>query len=181
MEGFDINMNIMLIIVAISAVWKAVDGYKKGLVKEVVSLLSMIVLCLVVALVANGINSYLEGSFVKMSLMVILFVVLVIVHHLLGLVLFPAKLAAKLPVIHFADKLLGIVFGVFEVVLVLWTVYTFVMMSDLGVVGQLILSFTEESKVLSWMYQHNYLAYGIQCLLKEFSFIPLQLIYPGAD
>lgn len=172
-----LNINIMLVVLAVLVLCKAVDGYKKGFVKEVVSLISMIVLCLVAALIANGVNSYLDGKFINVALMVILFGILAFVHHLISLVLFPAKLASKLPVIHFADKLLGMVFGVFEVVLVLWTIYTFIMMMDMGAIGQLILSYTEESPFLSWMYRHNYIAYGIERMLKEFSFIPLQMFF----
>lgn len=175
MESFGFNINILLIVVVILALAKAVDGYKKGIVKEVVSLISMIVLCLVAALAVNGIGSYLEGRFFSLAVMVIMLSILLIAHHLVSLVLFPARLAAKLPVIHSVDKLLGIVFGVFEVVLVLWTVYTFIMMMDTGAVGQLVLTYTEENPALLWIYQHNYLAYGIERLLEEFSFVPLQL------
>lgn len=175
MESFGFNINILLIVVVILALAKAVDGYKKGIVKEVVSLISMIVLCLVAVLAVNGIGSYLEGRFFSLAVMVIMLSILLIAHHLVSLVLFPARLAAKLPVIHSVDKLLGIVFGVFEVVLVLWTVYTFIMMMDTGAVGQLVLTYTEENPALLWIYQHNYLAYGIERLLEEFSFVPLQL------
>lgn len=175
MESFGFNINILLIVVVILALAKAVDGYKKGIVKEVVSLISMIVLCLVAALAVNGIGSYLEGRFFSLAVMVIMLSILLIAHHLVSLVLFPARLAAKLPVIHSVDKLLGIIFGVFEVVLVLWTVYTFIMMMDTGAVGQLVLTYTEENPALLWIYQHNYLAYGIERLLEEFSFVPLQL------
>ncbi len=173
MEGFDMGINIMAIIFALAILCKAVDGYKKGIVKEVVSLISMVVLCLTVVLIANGVSSYLEGRFINVAFIVILFTVLGIAHHFLKLVLFPAKLAAKLPIIRSVDKLLGFVFGAAEVVLVLWTLYTFIMMMEMGAVGQVILSYTEESAALSWLYRHNYLAYGIERLLDEFSFMPL--------
>lgn len=172
-------MNIMLIVVAAAALYKIFDGYKKGIVKEVVSLISMIVLCLVAALIANGVNSYFDGRYLNLALMIILFVVVVVAHHLLSLVLFPAKLASKLPVIHTVDKLLGAVFGVFEIVLLLWTIYTFIMMMDTGATGQIVLAYTEESPFLLWLYQHNYLAYGIERMLDEFSFVPIQLLEWG--
>ena len=108
--------------------------------------------------------------------LVILFCLIVAAHHLLGLVLFPAKLLSKLPVFHLLDKLLGVVFGAFEVVLVIWTLYAFIMMMNMGAIGQLILSYTEESSVLLWLYRHNYLAYGIELLLEQFSFVPLELL-----
>ena len=80
----------------------------------------------------------------------------------------------KLPVIHFADKLLGIVFGALEVILILWTIYTLIMMMDMGMIGQVILSYTEDSKILAWFYEHNYLAYGIERMMEKFDFVPLE-------
>lgn len=167
------NLNIMLVIVAVAALFKVVDGYKKGVVKEVVSLISMVVLCVVAAMLAYGVSSYHDGKVFNVIAITILLTLLLTVHHLLGLVFFSAKLIAKLPVVHFVDKLLGIVFGVFEVVLVLWTLYAFMMMMDIGGIRQVILSCTERSRMLTWIYEHNYLARGIGVLLDRFRFIPL--------
>ena len=170
----NLNINIMLIIVVLAAVYKIRDGYKKGMTKEIISLVSLIVLCIVGALIAGGVNNYFDGKFFNVAVMVFLLALVGIIHHLLGVVFFSAKLVAKLPVIHFADKLLGIVFGALEVILILWTVYTLVMMMDMGMVGQVILSYTEDSKILTWFYQHNYLAYGIELMMEKFSFVPLE-------
>lgn len=163
----------MLIIVALAVVLKMVDGYKKGMVKEIISVISLIVLCIVGALVASGVNSYFDGKFFNVFVMVLLLSLVGIAHHLLGLVFFSAKLVAKLPVISTVDKLLGIVAGACEVILILWTVYTFVMMMDMGPIGQMILDYTVDSKMLSWFYQHNLLAYGIELMMQKFSFVPL--------
>lgn len=167
------SINILLILVIIAAVAKAVDGYKKGMVKEIISLISMAVLCAVIALLAGGVSSYHDGKIFHVVITVLLLGVLGVVHHLLGLVFFSAKLISKLPVVSFVNKFLGIVFGVFEVVLLLWTVYTFVMMMNLGAIGQMILSYTQESEFLAFLYRHNYLAYGIEQLMDKFQFIPL--------
>lgn len=167
------NINILLIIAILYAAFKVVDGYKKGIVKEIISLVSLVVLCAVVTLLANGISNYQKGNFFNVIVVFILLAILGIVHHLLGVIFFSAKIISKLPVLHFVNKLLGAVFGVMEVVLILWTVYTLIMMFDMGTIEQIILSFTEESEVLSWLYQHNWLAYGIQRGLEEFQFIPL--------
>ncbi|MGN0168945.1 MAG: CvpA family protein [Acetatifactor sp.] len=167
------SINILLLIVILAAAFKMTDGYKKGMVKEIISLVSLVVLCAVVSLLASGISSYHEGRFFNVIIVVILLAILGIVHHLLGVVFFSAKVISKLPVLHFVNKLLGVVFGVLEVVFVLWTVYTFIMMMDMGAIGQVILSFTEESEILSWIYRHNWLAYGIERAMEEFSFAPL--------
>ena len=167
------NLNFLLIIVVILAVYKVVDGYKKGMVKEIVSLVSMAVLCAVAALIAGGISNYNSGKIFNVIVAAVLLLLVLIAHQLLKVVFFSAKLVSKLPVVHFVNKLLGMVFGVFEVVLLLWTVYTLIMMMELGAIEQIIVSYTQESKILVWIYKHNYLAYLIELLLSKFSFVPL--------
>lgn len=167
------NLNFLMIIVIILVLYKVVDGYKKGMVKEIISLVSMAVLCAVAALIAGGVSSYNNGRIFNVIAAAVLLLLVLIVHQLLKVVFFSAKLLSKLPVVHFLNKLLGMVFGVFEVVLFLWTVYTLVMMMDLGAIEQIIVSYTQESKILVWIYEHNYLAYLIELLLSKFSFVPL--------
>lgn len=169
------NVNVLLICLIALAIINVCSGYKRGFVKSTISLVSLVILCVVAALLANGIGSYHDGNYFHVALVVILLSVLGLVHHLLSAVFFSAKLVTKLPVVHSVDKLLGIVFGILETVLILWTVYTFVMMMDLGVIGKLILSWTGENSFLTWLYAHNYLAYGIERLLSKFSFVPLIL------
>lgn len=169
-----LHINIMSVVVIVAVFCKMADGYRKGMVKEIISLVSMVVLCLVAALAANGIHNYIEGKFLNVAAAVLLLSLLGIAHHLLSLVFFSAKLVAKLPVIHSVDKLLGIVFGGIEVILILWTVYAFIMIMDVGAAGGVILSYTEESPMLLWIYRHNYLARWIERFLDEFSFIPIQ-------
>lgn len=171
LEGLSINL--LLIIVVIGVVCKSVDGYKKGMTRELISFVSLIVLCVVIALIARGVNNYFDGKFFNLIVVILLLALVGIAHHLLGVVFFSAKLVTKLPVIRSVDKLLGIIFGAFEVILILWTVYTFIMMMDMGVSGQIILSYTEDSKILTWLYERNYLALGLERFLKEFSFAPI--------
>lgn len=163
----------MLVIVAVATFFKMVVGYRRGMVKELVSLVSLVVLCVVAALVAYGVNSYHDGRIFNAIVTVILLLLLITAHHLLSIVFFSAKLATKLPVVHFLDKLLGIVFGAFEVILVLWTLYALMMMMDIGAIGQFIRENTQKSEILTWIYGHNYLAKGIEGFLDRFRFIPL--------
>lgn len=162
------KINVLLVIVAIFTVYKVIDGYKKGMVKEIISLVSLLVLSAVVALLANGIGSYQRGEIFQVIIAVILLALLGIVHHLLGVVFFSAKLVAKLPVVSFLDKLLGIVFGAAEVVLFLWTLYFLIWKMDLGAIEQVILSYTQESRILEWLYRHNYLRSAIEDLLARY-------------
>ena len=166
-------MNLLFIIVLIVMICSIADGYKKGMVKEIISLISLIVMCIVVALIGNGVNSYFEGELVNVIVMVLLLCLLGIAHHLLGVVFFSAKVISKLPIVHWFDKLLGMVFGIFETVLILWTIYTFIMMLDMGMIGQQILVYTRENPILTWIYENNYLAVWIEKIGSEITFLPL--------
>ena len=160
-------MNILSIVVLIVLLWKITQGYKRGMVKEIISFVSLIILCIVAALIVNGMQSYMEKQFVGVVIAVLLLCVVGIVHHLLGVVFFSAKLISKLPVIHWADKLLGMVAGVLETVLILWTVYLFIMKSGLGMLGQQILVYTQENPILSWLYRYNFLAMWVEEILSK--------------
>lgn len=160
-------MNILAIIVLILLLWKITQGYKRGMVKEIISFVSLIVLCIVAALIVNGMQSYMEKQYVGVVIAILLLCVVGIGHHLLGVVFFSAKLISKLPVIHWADKLLGMVAGILETVLILWTVYLFVMKSGLGMLGQQILVYTQENPILTWLYRYNFLAIWVEEILSK--------------
>lgn len=151
-------MNIMLLIVLVLLVFKIADGYKKGMVKEIISLISLLVMCVVVVLIGAGLHSYMEKKVWGIILTVLLLALVGIAHHLLKVVFFSAKVISKLPIIHTGDKLLGMVVGVLEVLVMLWTLYTFIMYFELGMIGNLIIEYTEQSKVLTLVYQYNLLA-----------------------
>ena len=95
-----LGINVMFVIVVLAAVFKLADGYKKGVVREVISLVSMVVLCVVAALIAYGVHGYHDGKIFHVALAVILFILVMTAHHLLGLVFFSAKLFSKLPIVH---------------------------------------------------------------------------------
>ena len=159
------EINLLLIALLLLTCYKLVCGYKNGIVKEIISLISLLLLCAVAALIANGIQSYQKGHFLNVVVAVVLLVVLSIAHHLLSLVFFSAKLVAELPVIRHVNQLLGAVFGLCEGVLFLWLVYVLNDMLEMGSAGEMIRSFTEQSVILTWLYENNWLAYGLQQLL----------------
>lgn len=154
-------MNLLLIIFLVVMLCNIVNGYKRGMVREIISFVSLIVMCVIVVLIANGVQSYLEKEMSGVIVAVLLLCVVGILHHLLGVAFFPAKMITKLPVIHWLDKLLGMAVGALETVLILWTVYTFIMFFGMGMIGHQILAYTQESELLSSLYQYNYLAHWI--------------------
>lgn len=164
------NLNLMMLIVLIVLICSMVDGYKKGMVREIISFVSLIITCVVVVLLGNALTSYFEGNIINVIIMVLLLCLIGIVRHLLGVVFFSAKVISKLPIVSWVDKLLGIVVGILETVLILWTIYTFIMLMDLGMIGQQILEYTEESQILTWLFENNYLAYLVEQISSQITF-----------
>lgn len=163
------QINLVLIVLIILMICNMVEGYKKGMIRSIISLVSLVVTCIVIALIANGLNSYTDGEIVNVVIAVLLLCLLGIVQHLLNVVFFSAKAISKLPIVHSVDKLLGIVVGILETVLILWTIYTFVMMMNLGMIENMIVEYTSESKILTWFYEHNELAHWVEQLGAQFN------------
>ena len=53
-------MNWLLIIVALVLIWRIAEGAERGMVKEVISFVSLVVLCLVVALIGTAVSKYMD-------------------------------------------------------------------------------------------------------------------------
>lgn len=166
-------MNIMLVIMVVCVLFKIADGYKKGMVKEVISLVTLTVIGIMVVLISKGLHSYMEKEIVGVVIAVVLLALLGIVHHILGVVLFSAKMIAKLPVVHWANKVLGAVFGALEVILILQIVYVFIMYFGLGMIGQQILEYTKESTVLEKVFQYNIVAKLVENLMGQIPMLGL--------
>ena len=148
-------MNWLLIIVALILVWRIAEGIHRGMVKEIISFVSLIVLCLVVALLGTAISKYFEKDIISMAVAILLLLVLCIAHRILSFVFFSAKLVSKLPVVHSLDKVLGAVIGVLETVLLLWTAFSLIITFDMGVIGSQIQQYAADSRVLGFLYKYN--------------------------
>lgn len=166
------NINIVLIAAAVLLVLKMVSGFKKGAVKEVIMLITLILTCITIALIANGLKNYTTGHVVNVILVIVLLSILGVVHLLLKPLFLSAKLISKLPVVSWLDKLLGIAAGAAETILMLWTLYFFVSIMDLGTIGARILQDTRDNGILLWLFQHNYLTSLLQSVNKNVTFLP---------
>ena len=75
-------MNILLLAVIVVTILKIMDGYKKGMVKEIISFVSLVVMCVVVLLLGSGLHSYMEKEILGVVIAVLLLVILGIAHQL---------------------------------------------------------------------------------------------------
>ena len=157
------NLNLLLVIMAVVLICMVMDGYKKGMVKSLISLISLLITCVVLFLIGNGLSSYFDGKIFNVILTILLLAAI-------GFVFFSAKMIVKLPIVHSLDKLLGIVVGILETVLIVWTIYAFNIFRDLGTLGQVIVDYTRDSRILTCLYENNYLAYLVEQLGQKLPF-----------
>ncbi len=150
-------MNILLVVLAIILIWRISVGIKKGVVREVVSLVNVLFVALVIGLVSITINAYHSGSYLTIAIMFMVIVVLSVLYSIIKIVIFPAKVVAKLPVVSSVDRLLGVVIGVAETLVVFWMLCYAMMYIEFGTLNTQILMMIEESKFLTALYQYNLL------------------------
>ncbi len=159
------TINVLVIFMILIAIWRVFDGFRNGLVKELISLITLVILAFATVLLGRAINSYVDKQILNAASALLLFLILCIAHSALKFVFFSAKLVSKLPVVSTVNKLLGALFGVVEAVLFAWVIYTLNMYMDLGVMGEEIVELTRDNVVLTYIYERNYLAYEVEKLL----------------
>ncbi len=168
-------MNLLLIVLGIVLVWRVIEGFRVGMVREIISFVSLVVMSVAIVLLGIALSSYMDKDIIKMIVAIILFLVLCIVHRVISLLFFSAKVVSKLPVVHGLDRLAGGIVGVLETVLIIWVFFSLLMSFGLGVPGQQLILYIKESRILSFLYEHNYLAYWIGLLSEKAALLPLDL------
>ena len=86
------NQNLLMIIAAVVLLCMVIDGYKKGMVRSLISLISLLITCVVIFLIGNALNSYFDGKFFNLIITVLLLAAIGLIHHLLNAVFFSAKM-----------------------------------------------------------------------------------------
>ena len=107
---------ISLIIIALIFIWRITAGFRKGMVREIISLIAIAVAGFCVVLILGAIGSYLEQEITKVIQIVAVLFVVCLVYRLAHILLTSLELISKLPVIKGVDKLLGAVVGFAEAV-----------------------------------------------------------------
>ncbi len=162
-------MNWLLIVLGLVLVWRIAEGIHRGMVKEIISFVSLIVLCLTVALLGTALSNYFEKDIINMIVAIILLLVLLIAHRLLSLVFFSAKLISKLPIIKSVDKLLGAVIGILETIVIVWMIFSLIHTFGMGMVGKQIQQYAAESQLMTFLYKYNYLQVLVDFLAQKLS------------
>ncbi|MBQ6888976.1 MAG: CvpA family protein [Lachnospiraceae bacterium] len=150
-------MNYLLIIILLVFVWRVVSGYKKGMVKELQSFITFIVSSISIALICKAITAYMNAEKINMIIAVLLLIILGTCFKILSLVFFSAKAIVKLPVIHLADKILGIAMGAAEVLFMLWALCLLIDTFQTGLFAKMALAYIKDNNFLKYLYENNLL------------------------
>lgn len=109
---------ISLVIIAIIFIWRMIAGFRKGMVQELISLIAMAAAGVCVVLILGAVGSYMEKEIGKTVQMVAVLLVVCLVYRLVHVLFTSLELISKLPIIKGVDKLLGIVVGFAEAVVI---------------------------------------------------------------
>ncbi len=107
---------VALVIIAIIFIWRIVAGFKKGMIGEIISLLSMVIAGFCLALILMAIDGYMEAQITKLIQAVIALFVLCLIYKIVSVLFTSLKLISKLPIINGLNALLGAVLGAAEAV-----------------------------------------------------------------
>ncbi|MCL2254103.1 MAG: CvpA family protein [Lachnospiraceae bacterium] len=109
-------------IVAAVFIWRIAVGFSRGLVSEIISLVSMAVAAVSLFMILQIISGYFGDSRGNIIFMVIVLAVIGLVYKIANLIFTSLKLIAKLPVISAFNRLLGAALGAVEAVLIIFIV-----------------------------------------------------------
>ena len=100
----------------------------------------------------------ITGAIVNAIGFVITFVVVCLAVFIVGKIL---DVVSKLPIINGINRFAGVAAGIFEALLIVWFLFAVVTMFAATDFGQYMLSLINKSKLLSFIYEHNWISVKI--------------------
>ena len=152
-----IMVNLPFIIFLILFVIFAFRAVKAGFVKELCEFISAIIASIAIIRLAYAIYEVFDKEKIQFAVVVILIVLLGIVYKLLSLCFTSLKLIAKLPVVKVLDKILGVVMALLEIVVLIWAVYSLIIIVKGGALGRWIIECAKQNPIMRFLYERNYL------------------------
>ena len=156
------NINLLLPALLLLAVWRAWRGYKNGFAEEIYRLISLVAALFVLALLLMAVSSFRADDMKNGIISVILLIITGIVLHLFGIIMKSLKAIAKLPIISFLNRLLGLAAGIAEVIVGAWIMYCVIHTFPTGEFGTQIMIWTQESEWLMKLYEANRITEWLQ-------------------
>lgn len=157
MEGTGLEINILFIIVVLTLVTGAVLGWKRGLLESIIRIISCILGILVIIVIAKGIGSFIQKSYVQVIMALVLLVLIQVIHRIMKFLTDTFKLVRAIPVGKLADKLAGTVLGGAEAIFIIWLVFLLIGVFDETGFNTWIIEQVGRSRFLTMIYYSNYL------------------------
>jgi uncharacterized membrane protein required for colicin V production len=123
LEEKDLNINVLLIVVAVIFLVGAVGGWNQGLINGVIGLVSFIIGLAVLGITASCVGNYLHQSYIKVGIALALLAVIGIIYKVMKLIFDAFKFLRYIPIGKFADKLAGIALGIGEALFLVWIAF----------------------------------------------------------
>lgn len=151
------EINILFVAVVLTLMIGAVWGWKRGLLEGIVSMISCILGILVVIVMAKGVGSFLQKSYVQVIMALVLLLAIRLIHKVFKFLTDTFKLVRAIPVGKLADKLAGAMLGLAEAVFIIWLVFLLIGIFDVMELNAWVMEQIGQSRFLTMLYYSNYL------------------------
>ena len=152
---------IVIAILGIGVIW----GWKRGFLESVIRIISCILGILVLIVVAKGIGSFIQKSYVQVVMAFALLAAIRLIHKIMRFLTDSFKLVRAIPIGKLADKFAGAALGLAESVLIVWLGFLLLGVFDTLGLNAWVLEQVEQSRFLTIMYHSNYLIALLQKVL----------------
>ena len=148
-------MNWLLIGFIVLTLYRVIDAGHRGIVKEVLILISLLFMSIFIPILMVGVNAYFNEDILKMVGAIIICIIILAIHSMIKLVLLPARILAKIPIVNWLNKALGLLAGLAEGVFVLWAVLYAIDFGMLAEYTEVMKPMVAESEILTWFTERN--------------------------
>lgn len=159
------EINILLVAVVLTLMIGTVWGWKRGLLEGIIRIISCILGILVIIVIAKGIGSFLQKSYVQVIMAVILLIAIQLIHKVVKFLTDTFKLVHAIPIGKLADKLAGAVLGLVETVFIIWLFFLLTGVLDLPGLNAWVAEQVGKSPFLALLYYSNYLVELLRIVL----------------
>lgn len=109
---------VALAIIVIIFLWRIKAGFKKGMIGEIISLISLVIAGFCLALILSAVGNYMNDQIGKVVQILIVLFVVCFIYRIANVLFTSLRLISKLPVIKGLNALLGAVLGAVEAVVI---------------------------------------------------------------
>lgn len=154
-------LNWVLVIAALFVLWRVIDGIRNGFVEELDRLVLLTVILGIVALIVVAVGGFINKKVVVVAVAIIFILILCAVYKLLSTPLDVFKKGTKLKALKVIDKILGVVIGVAEGILIVFFAMAVIECVGMLAPGNAFIAWVDDnitkSEILSFVREKNFI------------------------